>query len=353
MTLKPIVSILATVVALSPVALWAQDAERTPKPPKAAKLVTAEGGRTVMERQFFGQVAAKETVDLAFQVGGQVFKLPVNEGQLIPEGALIAELDLERFNLQLEQAQLRKQQADRTKARNQKLAGTVSQVTIDDANTEAKLADVALRNAQTDLEHATLHAPFNAMIARRETALFSTVAAGAPSARIHDMSELRIEIDVPEVLFQRSSEDDQLTLTARFPGGANEYPVEVLEYTAEASSVGQTYRVTLKMDPPKDRQILPGASTTVKVMVDTGLKHITLPATAIVPSAAGDAGVMVFAPTGADLGIVSWTAVEIEPNQFGNYHVISGLEAGQEVVATGGAAMTHGETVRRFTGFTN
>ena len=353
MTLKPIVSILATVAALSPAALWAQDAEPAPKAPKAAKLITAEGGRAVMERQFFGQVAAKETVDLAFQVGGQVFKLPVNEGELIPEGALIAELDLERFNLQLEQAQLRKEQADRTKSRNERLAGTVSQVAIEDAETEAKLADVALRNAQTDLEHATLHAPFNAMIARRETSLFSTVAAGAPIARLHDMSELHIEIDVPEVLFQRSSENDQLTLTALFPGVSNEYPVEILEYTAEASAVGQTYRVTLKMDPPEDRQILPGASTTVKVKVDTGLKHITLPATAIVPNAAGDAGVMIFAPTGADEGTVSWTSVEIEPNQFGSFYVTSGLEAGQEVVATGGSAMTDGETVRRFTGFTN
>ena len=268
MTLKPIVSILATVATLLPVALWAQEADSAPKPPKAAKLMTADGGRTVQERQFFGQVAAKETVDLAFQVGGQVFKLPVNEGQLIPEGALIAELDLERFDLQLEQAQLRKEQADRTKARNEKLAGTVSQVAIDDAETEAKLADVALRNAQTDLAHATLNSPFNALVARRETALYSTVAAGAPIARLHDMSELHIEIDVPEVLFQRAGEDDELTLTAQFPGSAKEYPVEILEYAAEASAVGQTYRVTLKMDPPDDRQILPGASTTVKVKVD-------------------------------------------------------------------------------------
>lgn len=359
MKVKPIVSALAGLVMAFPFAAAAQSADEgaVSAPSKPVKLMTADAGRQLIERQFFGQVAAKETVDLAFQVSGQVFELPVNEGEFVAEGAVIAQLDLELFELQLEQARLNKEQADRTSERNERLSGTVSQVTIEDAETAASLAGVSVRNAERDLNNATLHAPFDALIARREVAQFSTVSAGTPIVRIHDMSELHIEIDVPELLFQTAGEDDQLTLVAVFPGSDIEYPVEILEYAAEASAVGQTFRVTLRMEPPEDRQILPGASTTVKVKVDTGARDIILPVTAIVPNASGDTGVMAFSPAGgqpgADEGTVNWVAVEMEPNQFGSFFITSGLEDGQEVVATGGGALKAGQKVSRFTGFNN
>ena len=38
----------------------------------------ASGDRQV--RQFFGQIVASQTVDLAFQVGGQIVEIPVLEG---------------------------------------------------------------------------------------------------------------------------------------------------------------------------------------------------------------------------------------------------------------------------------
>ncbi|MQY43933.1 efflux RND transporter periplasmic adaptor subunit [Epibacterium sp. SM1969] len=359
MTFKHLLLPLLCSLALTPGALSAQSNSQSNNPPstdilKPVKLMKIQSGPQQVERRFFGQVAAKETVDLAFQVAGQVFKMPVAEGETIPQGTMIAQLDLERFELQLEQAQLRKEQADRTKARNERLSGTVSQVIIEDTETEAKLADVSLRNARTDLRHATLLAPFDALIARREVALYTTVAAGAPIARIHDMSELHIEINVPEVLFQNSNESDTLTLNAQFPGSDIRYPVEILEYAAEASAVGQTFRVTLKMKPPSDRQILPGASTTVNVVVKTGEERITLPTTAIVPDASGNPGVLVFNAEGdTDQGSLRWSAVTIEPSQFGEIYVTSGLEGGQEIVATGGGALADGAQVRRFTGFAN
>ncbi|MCG7627616.1 efflux RND transporter periplasmic adaptor subunit [Epibacterium sp. MM17-32] len=353
MTLRSIRAVLLGAVLALPQTVGAQEEAEPAAVLKPVKLMTANGGASPLERQFFGQVAAKETVDLAFQVGGQVLRLPVTEGDVVPEGELIAQLDLETFQLQLEQAVLNKQQADRAKERNERLAGTVSQVAIEDAETAAGLAEVALRTAQTNLDHATLYAPFDALVARREVALFSTVSAGTPIARLHDMSELHVEIDVPELLFQRASESDTFDIVATFPGSSTEYPAEILEYAAEASAVGQTYRVTLRMDPPEDRQILPGASTTVKVRVMTGRHRIALPATAIVTTPAGETGVMIFTPTGADQGSVRWTEVEIEPNQFGTFDVLSGIADGDEVVLTGGAALEDGQAVRRFTGFSN
>lgn len=337
---------LAMAVLATPMA-----AQEVSKPVKLMLVRETEPG---FSRQFFGRVAARQTVDLAFQVPGQIIEMPVTEGFVIPKDDLIARLDQEPFELRLNRAKLQKEQADRTVARLSRLRGTTaSQVAVDDAETEAQLAAIALRDAEYELEHATLTAPFDALVSSRAVEAFTTVSAGTPIVRIHDMSELRIEVDVPEILFQRSGQQEDITLTAKFPVSDEVFPLEIREFDAESSSVGQTYRIQFGLTPPEGLQILPGSSVTVNAKVRDRRVGIIVPATAIVADAAGALGVMVFAPVGADEGTVKRVPVTIEPTQTGDVRVLSGLSDGEEIVVAGGAALTDGQTVRRFTGFSN
>jgi RND family efflux transporter MFP subunit len=326
-------------------------AQETPKPVKLMQVSETAPG---FSRQFYGQVAARQTVDLAFQVAGQIVDFPVTEGNVVPKGSLIAQLDQEPFELQLNRARLQKEQADRTVARLSRLKGTtVSQVSLDDAGTNAALAAIALRDAEYALEHATLNAPFDALVSRRSVAAFTTVSTGTPIVRIHDMSELRIEVDVPEILFQRAGQQDDVTITAKFPFSDEVFPLEIREFDAETSSVGQTFRINFGLTPPEGRQILPGSSVTVSVQVKDGRTGIVIPPTAVVTTPDGDIGVMVFDPVGGDEGTVTRTKVEIEPTVSGDVRVTKGLSDGQEIVVTGGNSLTDGQSVRRFTGFAN
>ncbi|CUI33304.1 efflux RND transporter periplasmic adaptor subunit [Cognatishimia activa] len=318
------------------------------------KLVTVNAGADQVTRVFFGQVAAKETVDLAFQVAGQIVQLPIVEGAVVPEGAVIAQLDLEPFELALDQAVVQKDQADRTVERLTKLQGnTVSQVTVDDAQTQAQLADISQRNAQRSLNNATLHAPFDALVASRNVAKFSTINAGTPVARLHDMSDLRIEIDVPEVLFQRAGRDPDVTLSAKFPASDTVFPLEVREFNAETSAVGQTFRITLGMTPPDDLVVLPGSSVTVSATLSNNDQRILIPASAIKNANDGTPMALVFEPAGADEGTLRAVDIEIVPDVNGNVQVVSGLSDGQEIVASGASRLTDGASARRFTGFAN
>lgn len=346
------IALLSVFTALFCNPLWAQ--EQTQPPPKPVKLIEVQSASADLQRNFFGQVVARQTVDLAFQVGGQIVEFPAIEGAVIPKGALVAKLDTELFELTLNQAQLQKDQADRTLARLSQLSGnTVSQVSIDDAETSVGLAAIAVRNAEYALEHATLSAPFDALVASRNLANFTTIAAGTPVARLHDMSELRIDIDVPEVLFQRAGSDPDVTITAHFPASDQEFPLQVREFNAEASVVGQTYRITLGMAPPEGLSILPGSSVTVSVRVKGQGQALVVPATAIWLGDGDQPYAYVFTPTGADAGTLNRTPVTIEPTQNGGVRVLSGLTSGDEVVATGVGNLTDGQSVRRFTGFAN
>ncbi|MBT0958069.1 efflux RND transporter periplasmic adaptor subunit [Alphaproteobacteria bacterium KMM 3653] len=314
--------------------------------------VTTEGG--TLTRQFFGQVVAKQTVDLAFQVGGQIVEFPVLEGNTLPEGSVIAKLDLEPFELALEQAQATQNQAERTLERLEKLQGSsVSQVSVDDAKTAQEIAAIDTRNAKRALEQAVLHAPFDGLVAQRFVANFTTISAGTPAVRLHDMSELRVDIEVPEILFRRVGEKTKVEIWANFPGNDTNYPLEPREFIAEASEVGQTFRLTLGMERPEGVIALPGSSVTVTANVPGLGPKMEIPGSAIINDSAGNPHVLRFDPVGEDEGTLTMVPIQIEPSASGTISVISGLEAGQEIVASGAALLADGMEVRRFTGFAN
>jgi RND family efflux transporter MFP subunit len=318
------------------------------------KIIQTERTGGTVERTFFGRVVARETIDLAFQVTGQVVEFPLEEGAVVPKGALVARLDLEPFELQRDQAAAQNAQAARAVERYSQLSGNaVSQVARDDAQTQLDLTTISLRNAQRSLGEATLTAPFDALVAARLVPNFSTVSAGSPVVRLHDMSDLRVEISVPEVLAQRSGPQPNVTFEARFPGHDTGYALELREFNAETDAVGQTFSITLGMAPPDDLVVLPGSSAEVRATLDVGQSVIEIPNSAVLIGNDGSTSVMVFSPAGADEGTVSLTPVEITPSMRGAVEVASGLEAGQEIIATGLSALSDGDTVRRFTGFTN
>ncbi len=346
--MKPLMAAtaIAMMIGLSPA--LAQD---TIKP---VKLMTVADTTVSLDRIFYGKVVARQSVDLAFQVGGQLIEFPAIEGEVIAKGELIAQLDQEQYSLAMEQALLQKDQADRTLARLTKLQGqTVSQVKLDDAQTQASLADIAVRKAEFDLDHTTLYAPFDALVATRNVGNFVTLGAGTPVVRLHDMSEIRIDIDVPEVLFQSAGKGGPFTITARFPSSDSTYLLEIREFNAEASAAGQTYRLTLGMQTPSDLVVLPGSSVDVLAHVSTDKNEIIVPATAIATGADGSVSVRVYEETENGQGIVKSTLVDVKPAENGAFVILSGLSAGQQIVAAGANRVADGQTVRPFTGFAN
>ncbi|SNT18841.1 efflux RND transporter periplasmic adaptor subunit [Tropicimonas sediminicola] len=321
---------------------------------KPVKLMLVEEAEATLTRQFFGKVVARKTVDLAFQVAGQIQDFPVIEGTRIEQGALVAQLDLRPFELALEQARLQKEQADRTVDRLEKLKGsTVGQVAIDDAVTSAGLAEIALENAEIALEDATLLAPFDALVASRSVENFTTISAGTPVVRLHDMSEIRVEVDLPEVLVQKAGLAEKVNVLAKFPSSATEYPLEVRELTAETSAIGQTYSATFGMQAPEGLSVLPGSSVTVTATLAQDDGGIIVPASAIAIDTDGSTYVYVFRPTGAAEGSLTKAMVTVEPTDDGEVRVVSGLTPGEEIAVAGVNELNDGMQVRRFAGFGN
>lgn len=314
--------------------------------PKPVKLMELSDRPVVLQRQFFGQVAARQTVDLAFQVGGQLLELSAEEGAAMPSGALIAQLDLAGYQRAVAQAQLNYDKAQRDAKRLESLRGqAVSAVQVRDAETQLLLAEIALENAQDNLGHATLRAPFDALVARRLIANYQTVTAGTPVVRLHDISELRVDIEVPEVLFRQAGARDRVEFSAVFPGDDRRFPLNMREFETETSSVGQSYTITLAFAENPGAFVFPGASVTVYTSAEGIAPNGTIvPETALVYGPAGEAFVMVF-----EDGTVRQTPVKIELHDDGLLYLIDGPADGTQIVSTGASQLRDGQPVRPFT----
>jgi len=348
---------IAAVMALAAPS-FAQDTDvLTPSgdvaPIRAVKLIQAGGEAAALERVFFGQVAARETVDLSFEVGGRLTMFDAQEGQFLDQGVQIAAMDLAPFERAVERATLKLAQANRDLTRAQTLvqSNAASATQAENVETVRDLAAVSLREATDALADATLAAPFRALVASRLTPNFANVTPGQPIVRLHDMSEVRVEIDVPERLFQSLSDVDAISFVGTSPLFKGEVPLVLREFNAETQNIGQSYRVTLALPSNQvPAAIIPGASMTVTArLAPTDGKAIELSPSAVSIGEDG-AQVMVYIPnTDGENGTVNWASVEVESSN-GTSITVTGLDPTSLVVGAGIQMLREGETVRPFTG---
>lgn len=317
---------------------------------RAVELIQPGALKTVLARNFFGQVVARETADLAFPLNGKLEAFPVEEGSILPSGDLLARLDLDPFQRSLERAQIQLAQAERTYQRARDLAdrGIGPTTVADDAQSARDLARVQLREARDALSDAQISAPYRALIAERLTANHVIVEPGMPIVRVHDISQMRVEIDIPERLVQRVPDLASVAFSARLPGDDEPSALTVIEFEAETADVGQSYTFTLALPDRPDPPLLPGSSLTVLATLPSPSPMLLLPVTALAADEQRQPYVMVFEPSQGDRGILSAVAVDVTSID-GNSFSVSGLPPEVQIVKTGTHLLRDGQEVRRFT----
>ncbi len=314
----------------------------TPVP--VVRTVVLRSAPDTLSRQFFGQVRARETVDLSFEVGGTLHRLIPEEGTRVAAGQMIAQLRTDAFERAVARAELQFEMAAREAERAGQLAARAvgPGTRAEDAATARDMAEVALRDARAALTDATLTAPFDGLVAVRIASEYSSVAPGQPVLRLHDLSQVRIEIAVPERLIAAAGGLGDVRFDARLASG-RDVPLSLVAFQPETDRVGQSYRVTLALNAADGAGLLPGASVTVTVTLPAPDVGMTVPATALL--ARNDRQAEVFVMQGGST--VHRVPVTVTA-PTGNGFRIEGLPEGAEVVAMGAHRLRDGQAVRRF-----
>ncbi len=331
---------------------------------RPAKLYTVPSPELWENRTFPGKVAASEKVELAFRVGGQVVELPVNEGDRVEAGDLLAKLDEKDFLASLNEirsritgAQATVQEAKLNFERSEELLqqDVISRSAYDQAlstyeNARASLGSLQeqARQAALNLEYATLRAPFAGVIAEVFIKNFQNVQAQEPVLRLEDLSNIDILVEIPEFVWARITQRDDKGRTP--PAVANfatlpdrNFILQLKEYQTRANPQTQTYTVTLTMPQPNELEVYPGMTAEITGFLPKGATEVAVPVEAVFGGPEGGQFVWLVA---MDTMSVMEQPVETGRLAGGFITIVSGLEPGETVVAAGVHSLQPGQTVR-------
>lgn len=216
-----------------------------------------------------GRAKATQEANLAFEVPGKLIERPVDVGDMLERGQVVARLDPRDFQNALDQALAAQAQARTFRSRVQQAAksGAVSRQEVTNAAAQANAAEAEVRIRRKALEDATLLAPFDGKVAATYVENFQNVLAKQRIVRLLDTSRIEMEVSVPESLISLVpiAYDIQVEFDA-YPGQT--LPATVTEIGNEASVATRTYPVTLVMDPPEEMDIKPGMAGKVSSRAD-------------------------------------------------------------------------------------
>lgn len=358
--------LMTTLLALVACSKKEQITKDEVRPVKAMQIASSKpfGGRW-----FPGKATATQEANLSFRIPGTVERIPVDVGALVKQGDLLARLDPQDYQVELNnaRAQMSKASAGLDLAESEyarvarvfeKDPGAVSKsmvdvrkAELDTAKAQIVSAQAALEKAKDNLSYTFLKSPFDGVVVERFVEQFEDVQAQQPIIRVLDTSSIEFTVQIPETLMQYI----EIVSSAGAHVVFDAYPdfkvaARIKEIGLEASKTTRTYPVTLTMDQPDGFKILPGMAgkaqgdkeSKAKVAADAGLVGIEIPISATFADDGGKTFVWV---VDEQTKKVSRQEVQVV-NLTEQGALVSGLETGDWIVTAGANSLVEGQQVR-------
>lgn len=326
-----------------------------PEPGKAPivrpVLAMKVGDATVIGGRLFpGRARAVQEANLAFDVSGTLSERPVNVGDRVKKGQLLARLDPRNYRSSLKavKAELTKARANFKRAKELIEKDYISQVEYDRLRAATEVAAANVETASKALSDTRIEAPFDGRIAELFVENFQAVQAKQQIARLVDISKIEMVVNIPEVLISLVPQVKQVLVRFdAFPD--RQIPAGVKEIGAEASETTRTYPVTLVMEQPEGFTVLPGmvgqsTADPASLPKDVQKKGFELPLSAVFSADESDKRFVWIVDEQANT--VSRREVVTGEIKSTGLFIEEGLSAGEWIAVAGVHHLREGQSVR-------
>lgn len=330
--------------------------EPAQEPIRSVKTMTVGTQSGEFEAEYAGEVRARHESRLGFRVGGKLLERPVDVGQRVRAGQLLARLDATDYQLaaQAAQAQVQAVQtqrdlaaADLRRYSDLKAQGFVSGAELERRETVLKAAQASLEQAKAQgsaqanqKAYTTLVADKSGVVLSVEAEAAQVVAAGQVVVRLAVDGPREVVVSVPEQRLA-SLRVGQAAHVRLWTGGPT-LPAVVREVAAAADPVSRTYALRLALKNPAD---VPALGATAYVTLEraplAAPALIKLPTTALFQQGQGSA-VWLYDAANNTVRIRPVVVATADGNQA---VIASGLTGGEQVVVAGVHVLTEGQTV--------
>ncbi len=302
---------------------------------------------TYIEKSFVGMATPLDAVNMAFKLSGQIVALPIYTGQLLEEGALLAEIDPRDFELQLSNSRTLYEQAQSQLNRSKRLLEreAVSRQEYENSLSTYTQAKTTYENSIEALSQTEIRAPYIAVVERCYVDIYERVQSGQSIVRLVKPTTTTVTFTLPESSLKSFGES-----ATRFGVEFDAYPdvhfdATIKEYASTTSDAsGFPASLTIENHNPSLYRVAPGLSCTITMYVADNQKGaISLPLTAIYSPAEGGTYVWI---------VRSDNRVELQRVILGELYgtnrvvVESGVESGDRVASAGLYQLRSGDKVR-------
>lgn len=327
---------------------------------RPVKIIAFGGGGDTATLEYSGTIAAAQRSDMGFEVPGRVTEFLVSAGEVVEEGRVLARLDPADYEAELDKAVANRNAADADFERYQQAynENAVTQQDLDVARRNLDVANASLRTARKALSDTELKAPFAGVVAQKLVNDFANVQAKEPILVLEDDSSLEVDVNVPErdwaqakpnlTLAERSERAKPRVRITAIPDRV--FPAVAKEIDTTADPVTRTYSVTFSFAKPTDVIVRPGMTAAIVMSVPPDVTSDEMSLGTALPSAAvrsDEAGNAFVWRVGDDMR-VSKQPVEVGELSGDNVRVLSGLEPGTRIAASGVHNLREGMLVKEY-----
>ncbi len=308
--------------------------------------------------RYSGIVAAVDSSGLSFEVSGQVEFVEVDIGDRVKKGQVLAVLDPEPYQLDVDAAEAElvkaKDNIGKTKAeyeRQKRLfeqgAGAERNVEVTEFDYKGALSAVEFQTAKLDqarrkLRETKLPSPYDGVIAWRSVEPNEEVLAGRKILEINATGKMEVQLAIPETSVGRLHIDDPVKIT--FPTLPGEPANGRISYIGGAAVTANAFPVKVELIGPNEK-VKPGmtAEANLTLKDENPKAGYLIPIQALLPAPEPNRGfVFVFDP---DTSTVKKTAVRTGGAGQNKVIVDEGLAAGDVIAVAGVSFLAEGMEV--------
>ncbi len=328
------------------------------EPIRAVKLITVQAGALGGGSEYAGEVRARTETRLGFQVAGKLTERPVQVGQLVKPGELLARLDAQDYALAVQAASATQQAAqtqrdlaaaDLKRYAELKNQGFISGAEIERREATLRSADASLAQAKAQVAlqgnqsaYTSLRAEVPGVVVAVEAEPGQVLGAGTPVLRLAHDGPRDVVFAVPE---------DRVTgfkvgqpMQVRMWAGGQPLRGQVREVAASADAATRTFQVKVGLPAGAAAPLGATAYAVTGAATDHPAQAIKLPTSAL-RQAGGGSAVWLWDETS---GTVKSQPVQVAGADGNDAVIVAGLRGGEQVVVAGVHVLNEGQKVLRY-----
>lgn len=317
-------------------------------PPEAVTTIVAKNETWPSTLDVIGTVTAIHGVTVSADLPGTVDKIYFESGKWVKEGDVLVELDTRQEHAQLAAVEAQRDLARINFSRMEQLVkqGVVARAEYDNAIAQQKATEAQVGEIRATIARKTIRAPFAGVLGLRQVNLGQYLAAGQPIVPLQALNPIYVNFGVPQQSAPQVGVGRRLLVTSNALPGV-QFSGQVTALDSVVNEATRNVEVQATLSNPKGK-LHPGMFVQVAVVSGADRPVIALPASAINYAPYGDS-VFVVAdlkdPKGKTYRGVRQQFVKVQGSRGDQVAVISGVNAGEEIVTSGVFKLRNGAAV--------